>query len=243
MQPTLWHQLPAQVLFQDESARLAFLIAELNSVDVMSCDLENACLDVPCQEKIWFEGSPECGEDHGKILILAGALHGLKIMGASWRATLAEVLEDLAFKSVRADPDMWIRLAVQDDGFEHCEMIFVCIDDILAVSHTAKSIVDEITSHCKVKKDSIEKPELHLGANIDRFQLPDSGEVWSLSPGDCVKNAIETAEKPFVKDGEGCTLKNNVKNPFPQNHKPESDVTDESGPELASRFLQLIGVC
>ena len=168
-----------------ESVRLAFLIAELNSVDVMSCDLENACLDVPCQEKIWFEGSPECGEDHGKILILAGALHGLKSAwvlhgGQHWQ----KFRRTWQFKSVKADPDVWIRLAVQDDGFEHCEMVFVCIDDILAVSHRAKSIVDEITSHCKVKKDSIEKPELHLGANIDRFQLPDGGEVWSLSPGE-----------------------------------------------------------
>ena len=121
-----------------QSARLAFLIAELNSVDVTSRDLENACLDVPCQEKIWFEGGQECGEDHSKVLILAGALHGLKIMGASWRAMLAEVLEDLAFESVKADPDVWIRLAVQDDDFEHCEMILVCVDDVLATSHTAK---------------------------------------------------------------------------------------------------------
>ena len=122
-------------------------------------------------------------------------------------------------------------------------MSFVHVDDILAVSHRARAIVDEITSHHKAQKDSIKKLELHLGANVDRFQLPDSGEVWSLSPGDCVKNAIETAEKLFVKDGEGCTLKNNVKNPLPQNHESESDVTDESGPELASRFLQSIGVC
>ena len=184
MQPTLWHQLPAQVLFQDESVRLAFLIAELNSVDVMSCDLENACLDVPCQEKIWFEGSPECGEDHSKVLILAGALHGLKSAWCFMESNIGRSFGGPGFESVKADPDVWIRLAVRDDGFEHCEMVFVCIDDILAVSHRAKAIVDEITSHCKVKKDSIEKPELHLGANIDRFQLPDGREVWSLSPGE-----------------------------------------------------------
>ena len=43
------------------SARLAFTIAALSGVDVMSCDLDNAYLNVMCREKIWFEGGTECG--------------------------------------------------------------------------------------------------------------------------------------------------------------------------------------
>jgi hypothetical protein len=37
-------------------------------------------------------------------------------------------------------------------------------------------------------------------------------------------------------------LKNNAKDPFPANYKPELDITDELGPELLSRYLQLIGI-
>ena len=132
---------------------------------------------------------------------------------------------------------------MQDDGFEYYEMVFVYVDDILAVSHLARAVIDEITSYYKAKKDSIQKPKLYLGANIDRFQLPDGREAWSTSPRSYVKNAIETIEKLFNEDGEGYTLKSNAKNPFPPNYKPELDVTEELGPELASRFLQLIGIC
>ena len=45
----------------------------------------------------------------------------------------------------------------------------------------------------------------------------------------------------FDEDGEGYVLKSNAKNPFPSGYRPELDVTDELGDELASRYLQLIG--
>ena len=38
-------------------------------------------------------------------------------------------------------------------------------------------------------------------------------------------------------------IKNGVKNPLPSGYKPELDVTDELGDKLASRYLQLIGIC
>ena len=39
-----------------DSVRLGFLLAALNGVDMPACDLENAYLNAPCREKIWFEG-------------------------------------------------------------------------------------------------------------------------------------------------------------------------------------------
>ena len=37
-----------------DSVRIAFLIAELNDLEVMACDVGNAYLNTPCREKIWF---------------------------------------------------------------------------------------------------------------------------------------------------------------------------------------------
>ena len=51
-----------------DSVQLAFLIAALNDIDIMSIDLENAFIQAPCHEKIWFEGGLECGKDYGKVL-------------------------------------------------------------------------------------------------------------------------------------------------------------------------------
>ena len=49
-------------------------------------------------------------------------------------------------------------------------------------------------------------------------------------------------EQLLEEDGQGYVLKNNVKNPFPLNYKPELDVTDEIGESLALRYLQLIDI-
>ena len=43
-----------------DSVRLASIIAALNDVDVISCDLENAYMNAMCHEKIWFEGGTKC---------------------------------------------------------------------------------------------------------------------------------------------------------------------------------------
>ena len=59
-----------------DSVHLAFLIAALNDVNILSCDLENAYLNAKCCKKIWFEGGVECGKDAGKVLVIVQALYG-----------------------------------------------------------------------------------------------------------------------------------------------------------------------
>ena len=160
-----------------DSVRLAFLIAALNDIDIMSCDLENAYLNAKCREKIWFEGGIECGEDQGKVCIVVRALYGLKSAGAAFRATLAQTLSDLGYKSTKADPDVWIREAVRDDGHEYYEMLFVYVDDILALSHKAKEAIEEITKFYKAKDNSIKPPEIYLGADVSKT----SNARWTRS--------------------------------------------------------------
>jgi hypothetical protein len=46
-----------------ESVKIAFLIATLNGLDLMSCDIGNAYLNAKCREKIWFVAGAECGPD------------------------------------------------------------------------------------------------------------------------------------------------------------------------------------
>jgi hypothetical protein len=109
------------------SIRLAFLIAALNDLDILSCHLENAYLNAPaCREKIWFEGGIECGEDYGKVcrILVCSLYYGLKSAGAAFRSSLAP--QDLGYQSTKADPDVWLRKkAMKDDGFEYYEMLFV----------------------------------------------------------------------------------------------------------------------
>jgi hypothetical protein len=89
----------------------------------------------------------------------------------------------------------------------------------------------------------LKKPGINLGANVSEFQLPDGQIAWSTSPCDYVKNAIKTVEDLLEEDGEGYTLKSNVRDPFPKDYKLELDVTDELDAPMASTFLQLMGIC
>jgi hypothetical protein len=175
-----------------DSIRIAFLIAALNDLDIMSC--ENAYLNAPCREKIWFKGGLECGEDKGKVCVIVCSLYRLKSAGAAFRATLAQLLQDLGYKSSKADPDVWMHEAVRDDGHKYYEMLFVYVDDILALSHKAQDAIMEITAFLKAKDGSIKPPEIYLGANVEKIQLPDGREVWSTSPQTYVKNSILVIE-------------------------------------------------
>jgi hypothetical protein len=85
------------------SVRLAFLIDVLNDIDIMSCDLENAYLNTPCREKIWFEGGIECGEDQGKVCVVFCSLYRLKSAGAAFQSSLAQILRDVRYNSTKAD--------------------------------------------------------------------------------------------------------------------------------------------
>ncbi len=46
-----------------ESVKIAFLIAALNDLDIMTCDIGNAYLNANYREKIWFVAGRECGPE------------------------------------------------------------------------------------------------------------------------------------------------------------------------------------
>jgi hypothetical protein len=220
-----------------DSIRIAFLIAGLNDLDVLAGDVTNAYLNAPCRERIWFEGGVETGEDCGKVLVITRALYGLKSSGAAWRADLAATLRDLHFASTQADPDVWIRSAGT-----HYEMILVYVDDILIFSKEPKVIMDAIGQLYELKSGSVKEPDIYLGADIEKVQLPDGRSEWSLLSKTYVKNAVKVVEALLIEDDPNAKLKSTAHNPFPSGYKPDLDVTTELNDHLAWRFLQMIGI-
>jgi hypothetical protein len=97
-------------------------------------------------------------------------------------------------------------------------MLLVYVYDAMAISHEPKVLIDAIGEYYKVKPRSDKEPDIYLGANVEKVQMPDGREVWSTSPCDYVKNAIKTVKGLLVEDREGYVLKNKVKNPFPMNY-------------------------
>jgi hypothetical protein len=130
------------------------MLAALSGLDVMACDLENADLNAPCVEKIWFEGGIECGSNKGKVCVVVRALYGLKSAGASWRAMMAQALRDIGFVSTIAHPNVWIQPAAREYGYDYYEMLLVYVDDVLAISHELKVLIDAIGEYYKVNPRS-----------------------------------------------------------------------------------------
>jgi hypothetical protein len=61
--------------------------------------------------------------------------------------------------------------------------------------------MDAIASLYRLKEGSIGEPKQYLGANIDKYQLPDGRECWSMTGHDYVKNAIKNVEATLEKEG------------------------------------------
>ena len=63
---------------------IAFLIAALNDLNILSCDIQNAYLMADCQEKIYILAGPEFGSESGCIMLVKKVLYGLKLSGAAF---------------------------------------------------------------------------------------------------------------------------------------------------------------
>jgi hypothetical protein len=94
-----------------DSFRIAFLLATLNELHILACDVGNAYLNAPCREKIWFQAGRECGADMGKVMVKTRALYGLRTSGASWRQMLSDTLTstEFGYRQSRGDPDVYLK--------------------------------------------------------------------------------------------------------------------------------------
>ena len=103
---------PASIIysrvFSGDSVWIAFILAELNDLDVFAAIIGNAYLNDPCHEKICTKYGPEFGSHQGCIMLIVRVLYWLKSSGASWREMLTETLgkDGLSYTSAAADKDI-----------------------------------------------------------------------------------------------------------------------------------------
>ena len=239
---------PASITYSSvvsrDSVRLAFLIAALNDLEILACDVGNAYLNAPCREKVWFVAGPEFGSRQGMVVKVVRALYGLKSSGASWRAMFNTSLLEMGFEPTVADPDVYRRANAKEDGFKYYEYILVYVDDVLIVSHSPKQHLERIQATYELNPNSIGPPTRYLGADVERITRPgdSSGrEYWSFSAHTYVRNAVRNVKLLLQQEGRG--LKSTARTPFPSTtYRPEMDMSEECDAEGSSRYSQLIGV-
>ena len=102
-------------------------------------------------------------------MIIVWALYGLKSSEPAFRTLLAEVLYDLNYHSSKTDPDVYMRPAVKENGFQYYEYVLTYVDDVLCVSHDPMSTMKGIQEKFKLKDDKIEEPDVYLGASLSKM--------------------------------------------------------------------------
>ena len=224
-----------------DSVRIAFTIAALNGLDILAADVQNAYLNAPTKERVWFKAGLEFGPDNvGKPVKVVRALYGLKSSGARWRDHMANTLRSGRFRSCYADPDVWMRKNRKPDGTPYWEYVLCYVDDVLAISHDPQSIMDYLNTAYTLKPDSIKPPDEYLGAQIRKYRVPGDKEVWAMSSDLYVKRAIADVETELDKIGQ--KLKTKATTPLSSTYRPELDQSPELDATRANYYQGLIGI-
>ena len=228
-----------------DSVRMFFLLAALNDLDVLSGDIQNAYLTAETSEKLWTKLGDEFGPaKKGRIAIVVRALYGLKGSGKAFRDHLAKHLRAMKFKSCRADPDIWMRAAVKQDGTEYWEYIITYVDDVCACSMDPKAIFDSLAHNFTWKPGSVMEPELYLGAAVKKWYIANDEDPtkvrWAMSSTKYTKKAIADVETELRRIGKQLPTK--VTTPLSNDYRPELDQSKELDATRLNYFQGLVGV-
>jgi hypothetical protein len=235
---------PASVTYSTvvsrDSVRILLTIAALNDLNVLGADVQNAFLTAPNKEKCWMVAGPEFGPDEGKTFLVVRALYGLKSASFSFRSYMAEKLTELGFMSSLADPDVWLRAAVKSDAEEYYEYVLMYVDDILAISCDAESILRDVQSTFKLKNDKIEPPEFYLGAKLQEKPI-NNVRCWTVTSHDYIKAAVKNVEEAIKGTARRLPTRH-IETPMSITYVPELDITEELNEKDVTFFQELIGV-
>ena len=117
-----------------ESIHIAFLVAALNRLDIWTADIQNAYLNAPTKEKVWFRAGDEWDKHAGKPVLIVRALYGLKSSGQSWRQFLVETLKNkLGFTSGLANPNVRYKAQTKPDGSKYYVYLLIYVDGVISV--------------------------------------------------------------------------------------------------------------
>jgi hypothetical protein len=209
-------------VFSRDSVRIILTIAALNELEVLGADVQNAFLTAPNKEKIWLQAGPgEFGSEQGKNLLIVRALHSLKSASASFRAHMANKLDELGFKSSVVDPDVWMRPAAKADGETYYEYVLMYVGDILAISANPMPIMEDIQRMVKFKNDDIKESSSYFDAKLQKKPVNGVKCCWTVTSADYVKAAIENVEEGIK--GTKWKLSTKIATPMVASFVPELD--------------------
>ena len=225
-----------------ESVRISLTYAALNSLEVFACDIQNAYLQTPSSEKHYIVCGIEFGlENVGKRALIIRALYGGKRAGADYWRHVRSAMEEMGFQTCKADPDVWFRASLKDDGTDYYQYVLLYTDDVLAIMERPEAFIrDELGKRFVVKPNSIGKPSQYLGNKVSYVTLENGVSAWSFSSSQYVQSAVKNVIDHLAREGR--SLPGRAKSPWTSDYRPETDVSPGLPPLKAAYFQSLIGV-
>jgi hypothetical protein len=222
-----------------DSVRIAFTIAALNDLDVMSADVQNAYLNAKTKEKCYTTCDLEFGPKNQRQPVkIVRALYGLRSSGARFRDHMADTLCAGGF-----DPDVWMRPNTKWCGFKYREYVLCYVDDVLAISHEPQKIMGYLNSVYTLKAGSVGRPTTYLGCEVKQYNVhaaSGSLDCWALSSDTYVKREIAEMERKLESTDQ--KLRKKTSTPVSPTYRPELDVTPELEGEKITYYQGLSGV-
>ena len=90
-------------------------------------------------------------------------------------------MEFISFKSCKADPDVWMREPIRDNGTDYYEYVLLYFDNCIMIRLNPEKILrDEIGKYFKLKESSVGPPGQYLGGKIWKVLLESGIECWAF---------------------------------------------------------------
>ena len=249
------HQVPTHTTFSSvagrDSVRLGFLLAALNSLDILICDIGNAYLNAPNREKVHVRVGPELfgPENAGKYAVIGRALYGLKTAAAAWRSHFQDtIINVLGYKPTYVDGDVYMKERTRKDGSKYYSYLIIYVDDVLCIDEDPKTIIDHIASVYRVKDGSIEEPKRYLGMNVRKWTYTamngDNMSAYALGASTYIKEAVRIVKKNCLTHNLTYKSKTRFDScPFTHsNYRPELDTTEYCDENKTTLFQNFIGM-
>ena len=151
-------------------------------------------------------------------------------------------MDEMNFVSSAADPDVWIRPAIEPDGSECHECVLCHVDDILAVGTDPRLALEGSKGGTvKFENDKIETPEMHLGAKLQN-KSTDGLPCWAVTSEECVEAAVETAKALIAKSNLKWSITKGAGTPMNITFVPEPDDSAKLGPKDITLCQEMIAM-
>ena len=111
-----------------DSVLLALLISAFNYLNILAGDIQNAYLNNPTKEKLFFYAGDEWKSDQGKVVVIVRDIYVLNSIALAWINHLSDIVGNhLGFQSSLSYPDFWFKEATDKFEKEYYTYIIVLL--------------------------------------------------------------------------------------------------------------------